>query len=884
VATTSVSTSTNAVRAPAAASVKLYCGGHEPVFLVAVAFSCGIIAANYFWRSPFAWLLAFFAAMVGASIFYRHSPQIGFALALVGIVPLGGFYLQARDAAQPAIAENLQPFAAGQDEVQLTAYIIREGLVREGRYGGKQESVDVRTERLQAGDRVLDAAVGIRLTIYSKQSEEDEARESGAESPLRVYTYGQRLRFAAKLRMPRNYRNPGAPDMAVYLASQGIRLTGSARASSVEVLPGFAGTRIGLLRNAARRSVLAHIQQLWPGERGALMQAMLIGGRAFFGREIKTDFQRTGTYHILVVSGINVGILAFAAFWLLRRLPMGESWATIVTILLSWGYVFLADLGSPIVRATVTLNIYLLTRLLFRERAALNGLGIAALGILLMNPRTLFEASFQLTFVSIIAMAGIAVPILRQTLYPFRNAVANFDSPAFDFSLPTRAAQFRSDLRMVREQLASLIGTGAATFVLLRGTRFVLGAAELLFISTVIQVALALPMAWYFHRATTMALPANALMIPIAEVLLPASVLAVALSYVSYWLAYVPSVTSMFALDALTGSVRVIGHMRIADVRVPTPTLTVCCASAAALGLALLLARRKLLPAGIGLTGLLAAAAWIVLVPPKPQWHPGILEVTAIDVGQGDSLLLITPEGKTLLLDAGGVTGNSRSDFDAGEQVVSPYLWSRGIRRLDAVAISHAHTDHLGGMRSIIANFQPRELWYGTESPSLPFRELLETARLFHVQRKALIAGIAFDYGGLKFRVLNPEAGMLARDPPQDDESLVLHVRYGKTSALLVGDAHKRIEKLLVNQSPQADLLKVGHHGSATSSTAEFLAAVNPRFAVVSVGFYNSFGHPRASVMQRYAAAAVRTYRTDLAGATTFLLDGKTVTAAPVPR
>jgi competence protein ComEC len=184
--------------------------------------------------------------------------------------------------------------------------VIREGLVRDGSYGGKQESVDVRTERLQLDERVLETAVGIRLTIYSKQSEEDDAREAGAESSLRVYTYGHRLRFTAKLRMPRNYRNPGAMDMAGYLASQGIRLTGSARAGSVEVLPGFVGGRIELWRSAARRSVLARIMQLWAGERGALMQAMLIGSRAFFGREIKTDFQRTGTYHILVVSGINV--------------------------------------------------------------------------------------------------------------------------------------------------------------------------------------------------------------------------------------------------------------------------------------------------------------------------------------------------------------------------------------------------------------------------------------------------------------------------------------------------------------------------------------------------------------------------------------------------
>ena len=277
--------------------------------------------------------------------------------------------------------------------------------------------------------------------------------------------------------------------------------------------------------------------------------------------------------------------------------------------------------------------------------------------------------------------------------------------------------------------------------------------------------------------------------------------------------------------------------------------------------------------------GLLVAGLFSVIV-----WQPWTaavashsLELTAIDVGQGDSLLVLFPEGRSMVIDGGGVLQFGRvlrrPNLDTGEDVVSPYLWSRGIRRLDIVVATHAHADHSGGLGALLENFRPRELWVGAN----PSAELLQRAEELRIPVRRPNASVApFDYGGARMEILSPLLGFSPAKPGNND-SLALRISYGVHSFLLTGDLESPMEQLLVadGRPLHADVLKVGHHGSKTSTTPEFLAAVSPAVAVISDGFENSFGHPHPTVLARLEERHAAVLRTDLDGLVTVRSDGR---------
>jgi competence protein ComEC len=455
-------------------------------------------------------------------------------------------------------------------------------------------------------------------------------------------------------------------------------------------------------------------------------------------------------------------------------------------------------------RATLMLALFLGARLLYRERSILNAVGAAALGLLALDPRAVFDASFQLTFICVLVIAGIAVPLMRRTSEKVRRALRNLDSTAYDFALPPRMVQFRLDLRLQCGRLGQLIGKRLSSGLVLGGTRVVLGIFDLVLLSALMQIALALPMAAYFHRATVLSLGVNLVVVPLATVLMPIAVVALALSY--FWLPLASAVAPLAAicLDGITRTVGSMGGLRVADVRVPGASPVAAGFAVLAFVFALLVARRRPLLSASGLVMLAVSAICLLLLPPKPQLRPGVLEVTAIDVGQGDSTLVVSPQGRTLLVDAGGPLGGSRSEFDYGEEVVSTYLWSRGIAHLDAVAITHGDSDHIGGMHSVLANFRPRELWLGP-SPDIPaLRALQEQAAAQGVEIVHRAGGDGFDFGGVGVNVLSPPANWHPAVRPRNNESLVMRLSFRGTAAILPGDVEKKMERSVAALQPSA--------------------------------------------------------------------------------
>ena len=930
--------------APLGASLVPVSLGQVPLFHAACLFAFGIALAHFVWMRPSFLLIALvLSAVLCVLAAFRAQRILWLPLALLWIA-LGSWCALMEP--QPAPAPQLAALSDGLSRT-VEGTIIGAGPLRNETEEdldnpalgqNPSQGIDLRVSTLEVvtDDADLQSPVtgNVHLTIRWPQAQSSQP----APQPFQC---GDRLRAQARLLPPETYHDPGVWSREDYLVDQGITSTATVSIHQVEFLGPTAASSLTCRLSAWQHISTAHLLALPAAMRNlpaplrltpedaAMLAAMVAGDRTYLTHSLRVGFERTGSFHMLVVSGFHLAIVAACILWAARRMRIPRVPATLLTILMSFAYALFTGFATPVQRSLWMVTLYLLGRLVYRQRSPLNTIGFAALCLLAVSPRSLFDAGLQMTLLAVVAIAGIAAPLLANTIHPYLLATRDLEITAIDVKLPPAQAHFREVLRIFSNAFqelsqpkssaeqpfnAELEPTQNSQLVLTTqpaadrpksptnanshttfsrwpshivpfAIRSTLRVVELLVVSCVVELAMALPMALYFHRITLFALPVNLFILPLLVILMPAALLTLCIALISSTAATVPAIFAAIPLHIGTALVRFFGSFTLGDFRIPAPLFLQSAAFCALFAVSILSAGGNHRQRRAACIALLLAA--IAAVAPRPIQHSrNAMLVEAIDVGQGDSLLLITPDGKTLLIDAGGFGGGPHQapqDFDIGEEVVSQALWSRGIRHLDAVALTHAHSDHMGGLPAVLRNFHPDELWVGNNPPRYgPYNDLLAQAASLHIQLRSFHAGDAFNLGSAQIAVLAPFSNYQPGSEPTNNDSLVLHAAYGATSVLLEGDAEAPIEQAMLSEPGlTSSLLKVGHHGSLTSTRPEFLARVAPQFAVISCGLHNRYSHPRPEVLQALAAIRARTYSTDITGAACFNLNGTTVTADP---
>jgi competence protein ComEC len=861
-----------------------------PALWIAAAFAGGIaLAARGPLELSFCLWSAVASIIVGSVFVWRRGLAVAWALALVAWFALGGLAAGLERASLPANHVS-RLIAAG--KLDLSQPLRWRGTLREDPLSlpwGRRYEIDL--ERVETGGTYVPVRGGLRASLY------DGPQAAGVPSGLRA---GDRVEVLMKAAPPRDFLDPGAFDLRGYLARQNIDLTGSLRNGKLLQLIDHRQPTLMQRVARARGDLLARVNRLFPGQRkrAAVLRAMLLGDRSFVESDIVTAFQTTAAYHVLVVAGLHVGALTIFVFWLCRRLRLPILAASLITLAVLVAYVGLVQDRPPILRAALVAAFYLCARPLFRRVDLLNVVALAAVALLVWKPSELVDSSFQLSFLAAGVIAALALPWLERSTARYRAGLRHLGDVTRDGGHPPKVIQFRIEMRaaaaFLKSRMPARVAPRANSLVIVP-VRIGLRVYELALLSLVIQWGMMPLLAQDFHRVSLAGPISNVPAVLLTGLIVPLGFLTLAVSFVWWRVALLLAKVLGACTTALLSTVEWFSRIPRAAYRVPGPPIWLLIAFLAALiclGFAAhaalvrrssRAAKRQTPPIAVAewasaavLAALTVLVAWY---PFAPRLDRGKLGVTVLDVGQGDSVFAEFPGGRTMLVDGGGLAGSEwiggyRSGTDVGEEVVSPYLWSRGLKRIDVVVLTHADHDHIDGLSSVLQNFKVGQLWVGWSDPRPAFGRLLSEARSRGVRIVHVDEGEHFDFGAARADVLWPPAGGVGSSP--NDNCVVLRLSERESHFLLTGDIEQPAEDgLIAGREPlSSEFLKVPHHGSRTSSTAPFLAAVNPRVAVISVGASNPFGHPARAVVKRYEKRGIRLFRTDEDGAVAALTDG----------
>lgn len=630
---------------------------------------------------------------------------------------------------------------------------------------------------------------------------------AGESDPSPVAEVGDRVRVEGTLRLPES----GAPRRSPFdLPAEPHLLLKSAQ--QIERLAGPSGplAPVYAARTALKRRLRANLAGTPEADRTALalLLAFVLGDTQDLPLEAVGAFRNGGVAHIVAISGLQVALVAALLGFIVRR--AGASIAARDAIVLAATLLFAVFAGGrpPVWRAALMIGLYLAARLLGRPTSPEHVLGFSASAILLADPSALLDVGFLLTFAAVFGLAEFGAPVVS-----------------------------RLRERGVPALLADALGA-------------TLGA----------ELAVLPVQAFVFNVIPFVALLSNPFIVPLSGVFLFAGLSLLPLLVVSPAVASAAIVPLRLLSDLQFGILDALDRLHAVRV-VPTPSFALATAAAGLLVVA------GLAPARLVRRSALAAALLVVAVivaAPPVAAGAGTVVLRSVDVGQGDCWLLVTPRGR-VLIDGGGSPDQA---YEFGRLRLLPKLADLGAVSLDAVVLTHPHPDHVRGLLAVLTSLPVARVVVARAAPrNLFLDELLAAARRRRLVVERLGAGERFEAAGLALDVLHPPDDPYPR-AKENNGSLVLRTRAEGRTLLLAGDVEAPAERDLLASGVDlgADVLKVPHHGSRTSTTPDFLARVAPRVGLVGVGRRNRFGHPAPEVLRRLAAAGVRVFRTDRDG------------------
>lgn len=811
----------------------------HPVYLVLGAYGAGLTAGRYeAVPAASAWGALVVLLVLGTGALLMHRPRASQVIFSLGIFLVGNITTQ----------HYLAPLAPSH---HLSRYVRTRPLTIQGRLYQPQEFVPDRT-RLYVRARYL-WMHGKRFPVMGN------LLLTMGPGPQKFFV-GDEVLFSARLRAPRNFGNPGGFDYAQWLSFHDLSLTGflpdpKKICRLADDSGGWSLLRsVDVLRDRIRTVIDSQV----PDPANLFVRAVILGEGKALPEAVAESFARSGTAHVIAISGLHVGIVAAASFLLFRLLlsfsetlllylnvPKLSAFLSLFPIFF---YTLIAGAGVSVQRAFSIVVTYIAALLLNRERDLFHALALAALLILGYQPAALFGASFQLSFLAVLGILVLAPRL--QALAPEQDPLLKNLEPVWR--------------RKGRQQLVAFLSvTLAAT------------------------VATAPVVAYHFSLLSLSGLAANLIIVPLAG----AAVVCLGLVGVVF-VPFLPAVAGFIfwmagALSFLAiAAAEYFAGLPWAALLVPTPTLVEIALFYLLLG-ALLAWKRSAWAKAV------AAALAVALITATLAWNshlkPTGFRATFLDVGQGDAALLQFPQGATMLIDSGG---SYDQRFDTGRQITGPYLLRQRIRHLDYLVLSHHHPDHFGGMKYLLKHFSIGEFWYNGDSIDDPYwQEIIALAREKQVKLRIVNVGFATrTIQGVEVSVLHPgpACGPPARSNAQvNNRSLVLSCSYGRIRYLFTGDIHVDVERSLAAKQGalSASVLKVPHHGSLTSSSAAFVKAVHPQIAVCSAGYHNPFNLPHPKTIARYREEGCTLWRTDLHGAIITTTDGNSLmlqcTSAP---